>query len=363
MSVEGLAYVRAFYPGIARLRDDTPLRYEVSADRAPCMGESGALILDPNDAGKRKKTSRLTLFCPFTLTANSITPDAGEICVVKKVPKKRKIEGVKDEDAMVDIVSLVERVPEQELDDERVERLSRIITDNWRMRCKLGLQSDLDVAAIVLTRMGKPVPEERLAVKTDENGDVRRSGKEPADALLKAVNPDSKPGKVLAFYSGDQRKSIMEGMAEFGATRSALQSNLFGLWKNNGIGYVLAADMVEIVLPEGCTDPFAEPIVAGATKQEARVAAKNRGKPMQDELMISPLPAKGKRREVAIACAQGFVPIADVAKKLDCSEGSVRSHLNDLHLKHGLGFETTPDGKARILAPMGYFGEEKDPLA
>lgn len=366
MSVEGLAYVRAYYSGVAKLRTDTPLRYEISGDRCPSYGEAGALILDPNDAGKRKKTTRLTLFCPFTLTANSITPDAGEICVVKKVEKKRKIEGVKVEDAAIDIVTLVERVPEQELDEERVERLSNIITKNWRMRCKLGLPSDLDIAAVVLQRMGKPIPEERQIVKLDEKGDVRKTGKPAGEALLKAVNPSSKPGKVLAFYMGDQRRSVIEGMAEFGATRSALQSNLYGLWINNGIGYELAADMVTIILPADCEDPFAEPIVKGATKQEARVAEKTRGKPMQDELLISELPAKGKRREVALACLNKSALIADIAKRLDCSEGSVRSHLNDLHLKHGLGFEITPDGKCRILAPKGYGAvadEGPDPLA
>jgi hypothetical protein len=69
--------------------------------------------------------------------------DAGEICVVKKVAKKRKIEGFKEEDAQVDIMSIVERVPEEELMPERVDRLAGIITSNWKMRCKLGLSSDL----------------------------------------------------------------------------------------------------------------------------------------------------------------------------------------------------------------------------
>lgn len=353
MSVQGLAYVRAYYSGIVKLRHDTPLRYEVSPERCPSFGEVGALILDPNDAGKRKKSSRLTLFCPFTLTANSITPDAGEICVVKKVAKKRKIEGVKEEDAATDIVSLVERVPEQELDDERCDRLARIITDNWNKRCKLGLQSDLDVAAIVLQRMGKPIPEARLIVRKDETGEARKTGREAAEALLKAVNPHSKPGKILTFFM-QGGKSITEAMAEFGSTRSAVQTNFRDLQEINGIGYVLAADMVEIILPPGCADPFAEPIVAGAAKQEARVEPKTRGKPMQDELLITALPAKGKRREVALACIDKPVGIAAIAMQLDCSEGSVRSHLNDLHLKHGLGFEITPDGKARVLAPKGY---------
>jgi len=360
MSVQGLAYVRAYYSGVVKLRHDTPLRYEIGPDRCPSFGEAGALILDPNDAGKLKKTSRLTLFCPFTLTANQITSEAGEICVVKKVLKKRKIEGVKEEDAMSDEVKLVERVPEQDLDDERVERLARIITHNWNSRCNLGLQSDLDVAAVVLQRMGKPVPEARLIVRKDATGQAKKTGRDAAVALLKAVNPSSKPGRVLAFFLPGGR-SIIEAMAEFGSTRSSVQTSFRNLQEDNGIGYEQAADMVTIILPPDCQDPFAEPIVKGATKQEARVAEKPRGKPMQDELLVSPLPTKGKRREVALACMNRFVGIEEIAKALDCSAGSVRSHLNDLHLKHGLGYEIT-DGKCRVTAPKGYV-EEKDPLA
>jgi biotin operon repressor len=121
--------------------------------------------------------------------------------------------------------------------------------------------------------------------------------------------------------------------------------------------------MVEIVLPPGCADPFSEPAKPGSTKQEARVAEKTRGKPMQDVLLITALPDKGKRREVALACLNRFTPIAEIAEKLACSEGSVRSHLNDLHLKHGLGFEIL-EGKAKVLAPDGYAdNDEKDPLA
>jgi hypothetical protein len=65
-----------------------------------------------------------------------------------------------------------------------------------------------------------------------------------------------------------------------------------------------------------------------------------------------PLPDKGKRREVALMCLGGAA-LADVAKKLECSEGSVRSHLTDLHQKHGFGYRLH-EGKATLIAPKGW---------
>lgn len=348
MSVQGIAYTRAFYTGIAIVYSHSKLRYEVKD--APCYGEQGALVVEPNDAGKRKKSDRLTLFCPFTLQANSISTSAGEISEIKTVRKETRIEGMKE--PRVDFEPTVVRRQTEELTDEKVDRLSGIITSNWKMRCALGLPFDLDVAALVLSKMGKPIPEERPTVKLDASGEVKKSGKDAGEALLKAVNPDSKPGRVLKFFM-DQRRSITEGMAEFGATRSSLQSSLYGVWKDNGIGYSLAADMVDIILPAGCEDPFSAPAVKGQKQEKTVTDKKTRGKPMQDEMLITALPEKGKRREVALATYEGFVEIASVAMKLDCSEGSVKSHLNDLHIKHGYGFEI--DGsKAKLLVPEGW---------
>ncbi len=325
------------------------LRYEIKD--APVYGEQGALILSPNDQGKRKKATRLTLFCPFTLQANSISDEAGEINTTAFVSKERRIEGVPN--PIVDKVEAIVPRPRIDLTGGKIDRLTARITENWKMRCKLGLPFDLDVAALVLTRFGKPIPEERPNVRLDSSGEVKRSGKDAGPELLKAVSPDSKPGRVLKWFM-EQRRSITEGMAEFGATRSSLQSNLFGLWRDNGIGYTLAADMVDINLPAGCEDPFLEPKKSGAAKQEKPVAKANRGKPMQDELLITPLPEKGKRREVAIATYQGFKSIASIAMALDCSEGSVKSHLNDLHIKHGYGFELNDKGEAKLLVPKGW---------
>lgn len=346
--IEGMQYVRAYYTGMPIVHPNSPLRYEVRD--MPSAGEQGALLLEPNDAGKKRKTTMLTLFCPFTLAANQVSSEAGEISIIGEVEVPRKIEGVKE--TIVDRVRRAVPRPRHELTDEKVDRLARIITDNWRMRCRLGLPFALDVAALVLTKMGKPVPEERLVVRLDASGEARKSGKEAGAALLKAVSADSKPGRVLKFFM-ERRRSITEGMAEFGSTRSSLQSSLHSLWSNNGIGYVLAADMVDIVLPAGCEDPFSAPAAKGQSQETAVTDKKTRGKPMQDELLITALPEKGKRREVALATYKGFVPIADVAKQLDCSEGSVKSHLNDLHIKHGYGFEIE-DGKAKLLVPKGW---------
>jgi hypothetical protein len=349
MTIQGIEYVRACYTGISIVYSHSPLRYEVKDP--PCCGEQGALVLEPNDAGKRKKTDRFTLFCPFTLQSNIVSSTAGEINEVKILRKETKIEGAKE--LKVEMVPTVTRRPTQELTDERVDRLAGIITDNWKMRCRLGIPFDLDVAALVLSRLGKPIPEDRPSVKLDASGEVKKSGKPAGDELLKAVNPESKPGRVLKFFM-EQRRSITEGMAEFGATRSSLQSSLYGVWKDNGIGYTLAADMVDIILPAGCEDPFSAPAKKGQ-KQEKTVAEKTtRGKPIQDEMLYDfKLPEKGKRREVALATRAGFVEMTTVADALQCTVGSVKSHLNDLHIKHGFGFEI--DGtKARLLAPMGW---------
>lgn len=347
MQVEGIRYVRAFYTGMSMVRPNAILRYEVKDP--PSYGEQGVLVLEPNDQGRRKKTEMLTLFCPFTLSSHLVSREAGEINVIASVRKETVIEGMKE--PKVEVVQKAVPRSLDPLDDARIERLSRIITDNWRMRCKLGMPFDLDVATLVLTRLGSRVPEERPAVKLDAAGEVRKSGKPAGDQLTKAVAPDSKPGRVLWFFM-EKRRSITEGMAEFGSTRSALQSTLYGLWKNCGLGYTLAADMVDIVLPAGCEDPFTMPAKGGKEKQVAE-EKKGRGKPMQDELLITALPEKGKRREVALMTYKGFVEIADVAKKLECSEGSVKSHLNDLHIKHGYGFEIEGT-KARLLVPKGW---------
>jgi biotin operon repressor len=348
--IDGLQYVRAFYTGMPIVHPNSPLRYEVKDP--PCGGEMGALVVAPNDQGKRKKTQMLTLFCPFTLQAYQITSEAGEISRAKMTTVQTTIEGMKEPK----LDTRVRAVPRErhDLSDDKIERLSKTIVDNWKMRCRLRLPFDLDVAALVLTKMGKSIPEDRPIVKLDAVGEVRKTGKDAGPELLKAVNPDSKPGRVLKFFM-EQRRSITEGMAEFGSTRSSLQSSLYGVWKDNGIGYVLAADMVDIVLPAGCEDPFSAPAKAGQKQEKTVTEKKTRGKPL-DELLLTKLPEKGKRREVALATYRGFVKIADVASKLECSENSVKSHLNDLHIKHGFGFEIDGD-KAMLLTPKGWMPE------
>lgn len=355
MQLEGIRYVRAYYTGMPLVHPDAILRYEIMDP--PCSGEQGALILEPNDQGKKKKkTDRLTLFCPFTLQSYMITPEAGELHRTKMLKvEKPAIEGIKE--TRTEVVKTKVKRPETELTEEKVDRLARIITENWERRCRLSLGFDLDIAALVLARMGKPIPEARPTVKKDSlTGEAKKSGKPAADALIKPVKAESKPGRVLAFYLGS-RKSIQEGMAEFGATRSALQSNLYGLWKDNGIGYSLSADMVDIILPKGCKDPFSmtedNSDILGDDAPKPAAKPKAKGKPMQDELLQTPLPEKGKRREVALATYKGWTSIKEIAEKLQCSEGSVRSHLNDLHLKHGYGFEIDGD-KARLLVPKGW---------
>lgn len=83
--------------------------------------------------------------------------------------------------------------------------------------------------------------------------------------------------------------------------------------------------------------------------------AKSKGGPIEKPCAaeVSALPEKGKRREVALAAFKGPASMAAIAMALGCSEGSVRSHLTDLHQKHGFGYKIE-DGRATLLTPKGW---------
>ena len=342
MNLEGMSYKRVYYVvGVRQTHIGSALYYE--AANPPNAGYSGAFVIAPPAPKKAGgKVGKLTLFCPFTLTANMVSPEAGEIV------------GAKDE----------------ELDDERVKRLSGIILDRWKEFCGLGLPKDYDVAAMVLQRLGVPVPTDRPTVGNSTPS--AEHGKDAATELTKPVNPESKRGKIAEFFLAAPGRSILEAMALFGSTRPVILTHLYGLHMDHGLGYKIVGDAVTMTLPDGCADAFGR--AKPATKKSIKKAAAEKAgeaaktlKPKKDEgkaaikrasgkplaAKVSPLPEKGKRRDVAICCVEGWIPIEEVATRAQCSAASVRSHLNDLHTKHGFGFEQEGN-KVRLLAPEGW---------
>lgn len=386
VSIKGMWYQRVFYTGVLITRPNSPVTYEVKEKDCPHFGQGAAFVVEPNEDGKRRKSSRLILFCPFTLKANQITPAAGELIQLVEIENRvRTIEHESHTQTKTDVIETPIPFPREELTVDRVAKLVKIITDKWATHCRLGLPGDFDVAATVLQRLGAPVPTERPTVRIDaETGEAVRHGKEAGDRLLRQVNPDTKRGRVYAYFSDPLgNKTIMEAMAEFGSTRSGILTHLHGLHGDHGIGYSLVGDVVEMLLPEGVTDPTTHEVVeeddplgglgdevSSADEEReapedrrvepkldkpkaARSAAAKRGggKPLKDE--VTKLPEKGKRRDVALLTAKGWIELEKAAEKVGCSEGSIRSHLVDLHNKHGFGYEQ--DGrKVRLLAPKGW---------
>lgn len=300
----------------------------------PTSGWSRCFVIQPDESGRKAK--RLTVFCPYTLFAYTVTPKAREVAGLQPM----------------------------DLTDKLVAKLTAIITKNWEAFSRYGLQRDYDVAALVLTRLGKPVPTyvsaKAEALEYDEDFVPNRHGKAVGEKLFKPVLRSTRRGEVLAFFMEDGQKSIREAMAKFDMSRSGVLTHLHGLNKEHGLGYVLTGDVASIMLPPGCTEPLAD-----ETQVQAVTSSTKSGKPCKE--IVTDLPAKGKRREVALMMLQEQA-LEDVAAALDCSVSSVRSHLHDLHAKHGFGFEMSPDrARGRLLVPAGWVSpqsvEDLDPLA
>ncbi len=266
----------------------------------PVAGNSHAFIVDGGD-GKRD-----TLLCPYTLSAYTIDKDAGEVC---------------HDDPM-------------ELTEDRLYRLVCLIQRKWREYVRMGFQRDYGVAALVLKRLGAAIPEESLR-DVESTEDERVKGKPVGDRLIKPVTKKSRRGQIATFFL--ENSNVFEAMATFGMTRSAVLTHLHGLHEQHGLGYTLRGDSAELLLPPKCKTPFGRVGVV-------------LGKPVALE-NASPLPGRGKRREVAYAFMDGWKGFQEVADGIGCSLASVRSHLYDLHVKHGYGYEMSDDKKrARLLS-------------
>lgn len=345
LEVNGVFYQNVYYQPMSKgIGGDSKGLYEIKDP--PNTGWSRALVVWPEDdepeptsRRKKKAAKRVTVFCPYTMSAYQVRFTAREVSGQKAHP----------------------------LTPELIDKLEAIINRNWKMYAGFGFQKAYDVAALVLTRLGKPVP--NYMRPADENLEYtetsvpNRKGKPVAEKLLRPVNASSKRGQVCAFFLEEGSGSIREAMAKFDMTRSGVLTHLHGLHKDHGLGYVLQGDMATLMLPSGCETPLVE--ASKAIAHQTASSAKKAGKECKPT--VTALPAKGKRREVALALVDEAA-LADVAEKVGCTINSVRSHLHDLHTKHGFGYELSPDkSRGKLIVPEGwtpdYDPEDIDPLA
>lgn len=235
---EGLYYGCVYWivgdlPSTSRQRNDVK--------SPPCAGWSHAFLID-------KGGKMVTLFCPYSLEGFQVTRGSSEVqsmCMDVRYVQSEKNPLLSVEDGWL------------EWDPARTDRLLRAVLDSWAMAGRLSLSGkDFDTAAMVISLLGGTVPLRVLPEGAEP--DKPRGGKE-ADVLglLKPVKRGSKRGLILQFFL-PQPRSIREAMAEFGYSRSNVLSHLFILQRDHGIGYTLTGDAATIMLPAGCTDPFAE---------------------------------------------------------------------------------------------------------
>ena len=204
-----LYYVRGNYQG----RSGRRFNYEVKDP--PCLGWQYAVVL--------RGEKRSTIFCPYSFDAWTVRNDCAEL------------EGAID------------------MEDFRPDWFEGHMQSRWKEYQSLGFMKDYDTAALVLRRLGLPVPEQ--VMKGGEEDTRKRGGKPAADELKKNVVRDSKRGRFLSTLIHNDGGSIRGLMAEFSMTRSNALSYLFVLWKDHGIGYELIGDQVQVQVP-GNGSPF-----------------------------------------------------------------------------------------------------------
>jgi len=345
VEINGVFFQRVYYQPMSKgIGGDSKGIYEIKDP--PNSGWSHAIVIWPEDnepepTSKRKKktANRVTVFCPYTFDSWTVRVTAREIAHQKA----------------------------KRWTPELLEQTGKCIDKNWKMWAGFGFHRSYDVAAMVLTRLGLPVPNHMRPkdenLEYSETSVPNRHGKPVGEALLRPVNASSKRGQVCAFFFEGETNSIREAMAKFDMSRSGVLTPLHGLNKDHGLGYVLQGDMVTLMLPPGCDNPLVDAVKA--KEQNLVASAKKAGKPCKPT--VTALPKKGKRREVALALVEESV-IAEVAEKIGCSSNSVRSHLHDLHTKHGFGYELSTDkSRAKLVTPEGwtadYDPDELDPLA
>ena len=351
LSMNGVYFQNVYYMPMSKGRGaDRHGIYEIKD--TPTTGWSRALVLWPEDDEasdqaklvvntKRKKRSKalITLFCPYSMTSHQISVKAREVAHQVAHP----------------------------LTSALIDKLEEIINRNWKENAEHGYQKAYDVAALVLNRLGREVPNHMTPalenLEYTENKVPNRHGKPVGESLLRPVDRTSKRGLICSFFLENSPGSIREAMVTYDMTRSGVLTHLHGLHKDHGLGYVLQGDVATIMLPPKCNDPLAD--AHEAKKAVGAQAAKRAGKPLGSGSFE--LPVKGKRRAVALALLEEKT-LVEAAELAECTVASVKSHLHDLHTKHGFGYELSDDKtRGKLLTPDGWTEStphgDLDPLA
>lgn len=287
------------------------------------------------------------LFCPYTLWSQSVPNRCLEI------------KGAKPAQFGLD----AHRTLEDGTETTTKDMMAAIIDRRWALACRLGLAADFDVAALVLNRLGKPVPTYARASSVEADGSQKeRGGKAMDETKRRFVDPKSRRGGVLKFFIEGTR-SIREAMAELDLTRSGVLSHLFSLNRDHGIGYTLAADCATVSVPDGW-DPFAPPEPAqalgpssdgpgpGPAETRAQSSRGSKGKATDPARLVA-IPEGSKRLLVAEHFAKGWCTLAECEVATGVGARSIHSHLHDIHSYHGIGHAV--DGDRYLLSvPEGF---------
>lgn len=197
-------------------------RFRSEIKDPPHLGWGHAFVIDAGGP-------RVTLYCPYSMAAYQVSRESYEYQSA--------------------------RAP----DPFRAKWAAEMLHEKWAQAVRNGWQKDYSTCAIVLRELGLEVPQNLLP----EGMEARASGGKEADdalGLTKPVKRDGRRGQVLAFFLAGEghSRSIHEATAEMGITRSNLLSQAYLLQKDHGIGYEVAGDVLKIVLPAGCDNPFTE---------------------------------------------------------------------------------------------------------
>lgn len=312
------------------------LRFEIRDP--PTSGWSRALVIP----GEKSST----VFCPFTFESHRISNHASELTGSK---------------------------PIKEWDEQAFrEQIGGIVTNRWAYWTKMGFQKAYDVAAVVLTNLGLPVPKTVLPELKEGEERVSRGGKEINHEALRQVRKGSKRGRVAEFFLSDEPQSIREAMARLDLTRSGVLSHLFGLNRYHGIGYVLVNDCARLLVPDDF-DLFAvaEPLAASPKRSKAgqsetnervdkpqQSSRKPQGKPTDPSRFVV-IPEPSRRADVAQFFLE-WASLEEAMAKFQLTRSAVLSMLYQIWKDNGFGYEV--DGsRGRLLVPQGavVFGEKQ----
>lgn len=215
---KGMRWVLVYWVHASRKDIPAHWKHVPEVREPPVSGFQHAVVL----AGDR----RSTIFCPYSMEAFQVSNGSAELMNAQE-PR----------------------------DPFNREWLVDLIGRNWEACQRRGWQRAYDTAALVLSRLGAPIPQQ--VTRDGEEDNRQKGGKEVADKLLKLVRRSTKRGIFLQwFMEGQNARGVREAMTHFGMSRSNVLTYLFMLQKDHGIGYSLTGDTATITFPKGCEQPF-----------------------------------------------------------------------------------------------------------